>query len=278
MVDVISPGEYEKTDRSGYSLEIFHFSTPAVLPRTPALFVLPPDNNSLVQLEAPMSRPMVSSWREPHPLTRYVNFALFRPSYARSLKPKTAGESIIESPSGPLAFAAEDQGVRHLVLGFDPFPYLGRDNLPVSIFTVNFLNWFFDGAAAKEPASGKPLSLGITRQGDWLITPKGEKISLKPGANNFAQTFHQGIYQLNRAGEKESFAINLQDPGESDLRERSPIEIRGEEASPASPSLLFSFWPYLLLASLLLLLIEWFINPRGDRLTSRSRLGISSHL
>ncbi|HYY24789.1 MAG TPA: VWA domain-containing protein [Candidatus Udaeobacter sp.] len=278
MVDVISAGEYERTDRSGYGLEIFHFSTPAVLPRTPALFILPPDNNSLVQLESPMSRPMVSSWREPHPLTRYVNFALFRPSYARSLKPKAAGESIIESPNGPLAFAAENQGVRHLVLGFDPFPYLGRENLPVSIFTMNFLDWFFDSAAGKELATGKPLSLGVTRPGDWLITPQGEKISLKPGSNNFSQAFYQGIYQLNRAGERESFAINLQDPGESDLREPSPIEIRGEETSSASPSLLFSFWPYLLLASLLLMLIEWFVNPRRDRLASRSRLGVPSHL
>jgi hypothetical protein len=28
---------------------------------------------------------------------------------------------------------------------------------------------------------------------------------------------------------------------------------------------LFSFWPYLVLASLLLLLAEWFINPRWAR-------------
>src|SRR5207249_1428688 len=82
-VDVISPADYERTDRSGYNLEIFHFSTPAVLPRNPALFVLPPDN-SLVELARPISRPVVSSRREPHPLTRYINFTLLRPAYVRS--------------------------------------------------------------------------------------------------------------------------------------------------------------------------------------------------
>jgi hypothetical protein len=275
-VEVISPGAYEKTDRSGYGLEIFHFSAPAVMPRNPALFILPPDNNGLVELEPAVSRPVVSGWREPHPLTRYVNFALFRPSYARPLKAKAAGESILESPNGSLAFAVEDQGARHLVLGFDPLPYLGRDNLPVSIFTLNFLDWFLARDAAKEPATGEPLPLDTTRQGDWLTNPKGEKVSLKAGSNTFSQTFHQGIYQLNRAGEKELLAINLNDPGESDLREPSAMELRSEEATSASPSLLFSFWPYLLLTSLLLLLIEWFINPRMGRVGASSRLRVPS--
>lgn len=270
-VDLISPREYEKTDRLRYGLEIFHFSTVAALPRNPSLFVLPPDNNPLVDLGRPISRPGVSSWREPHPLTRYVNFTLLRPSYARILKPNAAGHPIIESPDGPLAFAVESQGVRHLALGFDPFPYLGRENLPVSIFTLNVLDWFLGSAGDKENATGQPLSLGTIRTGDQLITPKGDKVSLNPGSSNFPETFSQGIYQLNRAGERELIAVNLDNPGESDLRDPTPIEIHGEDTGRTSSSLLFSFWPYLLLASLLLLLIEWFINPRSGGWTFRPR-------
>jgi hypothetical protein len=265
-VDVISAADYEKTDRSRYNLEIFHFSAPAVLPRNPALFILPPDNNPLVELVRPISRPVVSSWREAHPLTRYINFALLRPSYARPLKPRVPGESILESSEGSLAFAAETQGIHHLVLGFDPLPYLGRENLPVSIFTLNLLDWFFENATAKGMATGEPLALGMTQPGDWLTTPKGEKVLLKPGASNFARTFIQGIYELNHSGEKELFAINFQDAGESDLREPSPIDLRGESGRVGdSSSVFFSFWPHLLFASLLLLLLEWFINPRMAR-------------
>ena len=265
-VDVISAADYEKTDRSRYNLEIFHFSAPAVLPRNPALFILPPDNNPLVELTRPISRPVVSSWREAHPLTRYINFALLRPSYARPLKPRVPGESILESSEGSLAFAAETQGIHHLVLGFDPLPYLGRENLPVSIFTLNLLDWFFENATAKGMATGEPLALGITQPGDWLATPKGEKVLLKPGSSNFARTFIQGIYELNHSGEKELFAINFQDAGESDLREPAPIDLRGESGrAGGSSSVLFSFWPHLLFASLLLLLLEWFINPRMAR-------------
>ncbi|HEU4345386.1 MAG TPA: VWA domain-containing protein [Candidatus Binatia bacterium] len=275
-VDLIAPADYEKTDRSGYGLEVFHFSTLAVLPRNPALFVLPPDNNALVDLQKPVARPVVSSWREPHELTRYVNFALFRPNYARPLKANSAGESIIESPDGALAFAVERQGSRYLVLGFDPFPYLGRDNLPVSIFTLNFLDWFVESSRAKAIATGEPLGAGNAQRGDLLITPKGDKIALKPGGGDFAATFYQGIYELPRGGQREWVPVNFDDINESDLREPATIELRGQAPGTSSPSILFAFWPYLLLASLLLLFLEWFINPRvaSSRLPKQSKQSV----
>lgn len=270
-LDLISPADYEKAERSGYGLEIFHFATPASLPQTPALFVLPPDANDWVDLGRPIARTVVSGWRDPHPLTRYVNFSLFRPIYARPLKPQASGDVIIESPQGPLVFAIERRGARHLVLGFDPFPYLGRGNLPMSIFTLNFLDWFFESGSRRGTASGEPLALGVAGQGGLLTTPRGEKISLEPGANNYAGTFRQGIYQLRRSGENQIFAVNLQDANESDLRAPAPIAMKSATLSGGGAAALFSYWPYLLLAALLLLIIEWFVFPRMALLRARVR-------
>jgi len=56
--------------------------------------------------------------------------------------------------------------------------------------------------------------------------------------------------------------VNLDDSNESDLRNPSTIEIRTDSNSPGAGSTLFSFWPYLVLASLVLLMIEWFIPGR----------------
>lgn len=268
-VDVIAPQDYEKSERTGYGLEIFHFSAPAALPQNPALFILPPENNALAKLGPPMSNPGVSSWREAHTLTRYINFSLFRPTYARPLKPQTAGDVLIESPNGVIAFAAEQQGARYLALGFDPLPYLGRDNLPMSIFTLNFLDWFFESGGSRGQATGEPIRLGSVQTGDILTTPVGDKVSLKPQLGNFSATFYQGIYQRQRGGRSETYARNLQDAGESDLRNPTTIEIQSGAPTPSSGSVLFSFWPYLLLASLLLLLLEWFINPRMASLRFR---------
>jgi Ca-activated chloride channel family protein len=269
-LDIIVPSAYGETDTSAYGLEIFHFATPAALPRNPTLFILPPQNNSLVDLAAPVANITVSNWREPHTLTRYVNFSLFRPAYARPLKPQSAGESIIESADGPLAFAVEHRGLRYLTLGFDPLPYLGRENLPMSIFTLNFLDWFFD-ASIKSQATGEPLALGRIEPGDLIVSPKGETISLTAGYDYFAATFYQGIYERRRGGVKELSARNFQDQNESDLRAPTPIDLSGGTVQDGSTSVLFSFWPYLLTASILLLVLEWFASPRMTKLALRRR-------
>jgi Ca-activated chloride channel homolog len=270
-LDLVAPQEYDNTDRTGYGLEIFHYSTPAQPPANPALFLLPPDNNPLAELAKPVSRPIVSSWREPHPLTRYVNFAIFRPAFARPLKPRLSGEAIIESPAGPLAFATERRGVRYLVLGFELFPYLGRENLPVSVFTLNLLDWFFHGSGAERRATGGPLVFSAAQRGNVLLTPRGDKIILNPGASSFPATHFQGLYQVQRGGHREFFAVNLDNKNESDLRQPTPIAIREASSAADNVSALFSLWPYLLLISLVLLLIEWFVNPRPIRNPFRLR-------
>lgn len=261
-VDVIAPADYQKTDRSSYNLEIFQFAAPESLPDNPALFILPPGKNFLTEPGAPVGNPQISNWRESSTLTRYINFSLLRPSYARPLKPQTAGEVIIESAAGPLAFSLERNGLRYLVLGFDPLPYLGRENLPMSIFTLNFLDWFSESGALKSQATGEPIALGTVRTGDQIVTPAGAKTALKTGADYFFETYGQGIYRRQRGSESDLYARNLADAAESDLRAPSPIDLQDSTESQAGGSTLFSFWPYLLLGSLLLFLLEWFINPR----------------
>ena len=264
ILNIVSPADYQNAERTGYDLEIFHFATTAQLPQTPALFVLPPDNN-LVALGKPLNKPAVSNWREPHPLTQYVNFSLLRPTYARPLRPQAAGETVVESSEGPLVFAAERQGIRYLILGFDPFPYLGRQNLPMSILTLNILDWFFQNTGARSRGTGEALAFSAAGQGDLIVTPKGNKSKLKSAATSFAETFYQGVYQLNRGRDKELFAVNLQDVNESDLHRPAPITLHDTGGVNARTSAFFAFWPYLLLVALLLLLVEWFIHPRALR-------------
>lgn len=267
-LDLIAPQEYDKIDRRGYSLEIFHYATPPVLPENPALFIMPPENNPLVDLEKPVSRPTVSSWSEPHPLTRYVNFALFRPGFSRPLRPRVTGETIIESPAGPLVFATESRGLRQLALGFDIFPYLGRQNLPVSVFTLNLLDWFFHDSGVEGRSTGTPLTLSYKQPGNFLLTPRGEKITLSPGANVFDATYWQGLYQVDGSSKRKLFTVNFTSTTESDLRQPTPIELRGVSNEGSGVSALFSLWPFLLLTSFFLLYIEWFVRPRPLRARS----------
>jgi hypothetical protein len=180
---------------------------------------------------------------------------------------------IIEATGGALAFAVEQQGIRYLTLGFDPLPYLGRDNLPMSIFTLNLLDWFLESGAGNDQGTGEPIPLSSVEAGDSIITPSGAKVALQDGAGYFSGTFQQGIYRRTRGAAIQLFARNLDDLGESDLRRSAPIELRGQtDGSTGSPSVLFSFWPYLLLAALLLFMVEWFVFPRS----APPRLGVRS--
>ncbi|HEY6997868.1 MAG TPA: hypothetical protein VH851_08070, partial [Candidatus Binatia bacterium] len=270
-VDVVSPADYGKAVRSDYGLEVFHFAAPATLPDNPSLFILPPERNSMVESGAPVGTVQISSWREPHELTRYINFSLFRPTYARPLKPKTAGDIIIDSPSGPLAFALEHRGARYLFLGFDPLPYLGRENLPMSIFTLNLLDWFLDSAGTKAQGTAEPIAFGTVEAGDTLVTPKGENIALNGRATVFQDTYEQGLYEWRQGRETRWFARNLADEQESDLWAPSRIDLHDVAKAPGTSSAIFTLWPYLLIASLLLFFLEWFISPRMRRLMVRRR-------
>jgi hypothetical protein len=275
-LDIIAPADYEKTDRSGYGLEIFHFASPAVLPRNPALFVLPPNQSELVDLREPAANPPLSGWREGHPLTRYVNFSLLRPSYTRALIPQVPGESLVRSAAGTLLFATMKHGVRYLVLGFDPFPYLGQDNLPMSILTVNIVDWFFSFSGSSDRATGEPITASAPQPGDRIITPAGAALSVRSGAAVLPATLYQGVYQLVRGTEKSLIAANLRDINESDLRDPAPIEFRGERDARQDKSVLLPSWSYFLLAALLLLLFEWFVNPRMAGFRRRVRASSSS--
>ncbi|HEX2228050.1 MAG TPA: VWA domain-containing protein, partial [Candidatus Binatia bacterium] len=264
-LDIVAPDDYEKTDRSRYGLEIFHFAAPTVLPRNPTLFILPPEQNDLVEFVSAAANPAVSGWRDGHRITRYVNFSLFRPRYARAFKPREPGDSVIRSAQGPLVYAITKQGVSYLVLGFDPLPYLGQENLPMSIFTLNVLDWFFAFSGERGSATGELISFRGAQPGDRIITPAGEQFPLQRGTNAFAGTAHQGIYQVLRGNEKHLLAVNLRDVDESDLRQATPIVFKAESDPRTGTSVLLPFWPYFLLAALLLLLLEWFIKPPMTR-------------
>ena len=270
-VDVVSPADYGKAFRNDYGLEIFHFAAPATLPDNPSLFILPPEANSVVEPGAPVGTVQVSSWREPHELTRYINFSLFRPAYARPLKPKTAGDIIIDSANGPLAFAVEHRAARYLFLGFDPLPYLGRENLPMSIFTLNFLDWFLDSAGTKAQGTAEPIAFGAVDSGDTLLTPAGKTIALNGRATVFQDTYEQGLYEWRHGRETRWFARNLTEEQESDLRAPRRIDLRDAVKTPGTSSAMLTFWPYLLIASLLLFFFEWFVSPRMKHLLVRRR-------
>src|SRR4029077_2901730 len=115
---------------------------------------------------------------------------------------------------------------------------------------------------AEGRVTGQSLTFAAVQQGDFLLTPRGDKVPLESGFTGFAATFFQGIYQIQRGAYRDLYAVNLDNKNESDLREPTPIELRDVSSTGEKFSALFALWPYLLLLILLLLFIEWFARAR----------------
>ena len=250
---IIAPEAYRKGNFAPHAVEIFQYSAPAALPDASALFILPPPQNPLVRVADGAASPIVTGWRDGHPLTRYINFSLFRPSYARPLKLGPSGQAVIDGVDGALAVALEQDNRRYVALGFDPLPFLGQRNLPMSIFTLNLLQWL---SSAQTPAltTGMPLNINL-RPGDSLFRTNGDKVEQQTAA------LFQGIYQFD-AGATRYLAVNFDNAAESDLRSSTPIRISEAPGADGDRPLAALLSPYLLAIALALLLLEWFINPR----------------
>jgi hypothetical protein len=269
---IISPEDYGKFRQDNHRLEIFHYSMPGTLPSRHALFILPPSDNALAQLGAPLQHPAISGWREPHPLTDYVNFSLLRPSYGRPLAARMAGETVLESPAGALALTIEQRGFRYIVLGFDPLPYLGKENLPMSVFTLNLFKWFYGGLGAGERFTGQPIEFPPVPEAGSVVAPDGTKIALKNNASDFATTFFQGIYRVIRSGETDWVAINFDSAAESDLLHPAPVRLPEETKTAGGKPGFLRLWTLLLFGAIALLMLERFLNPplRPNAASSRA--------
>jgi hypothetical protein len=256
-LQIVAPEAYHKGNFAPHALEIFQYSAPAALPDAPALFILPPAQNPLVHVAEKSASPLVTGWREPHPLTRYINFSLFHPAYARPLKPGFTGQPVIDGADGALAAAFEQDNRRYIALGFDPLPFLGRRNLPMSIFLLNVLQWL---AASHSPAiaTGAPLT-GVLRPGAGLLGPNGEKLERQT-----ANALYQGVYRITD-GAARYIAVNFDNAAESDLRQATPIRLGDTAEASGERSFAAPLWPYFLAAALALLLVEWMINPQPAR-------------
>jgi len=252
-VALMRPEEYTPDRAARFPLVLFHLTAPETLPATNAAFILPPEGNALFPLGQGTSRPRVTQWTAAHPLTAYVTFSLLTPAYAQALLPVSWCKSVINGTGGSLVLAGEREGHRYAVLGFDLFPYLGKQNLPASILTLNLLGWLADRTGQlADTRTGTALQVGSPMT--TVRQPDGQLASVENGAVRLTK---QGVYTLSENGIERRVAVNLIDAEESHLGR--PLHI--PEIAPAVPvapeKTGHPLWPWLLSGALLLLLVDW---------------------
>ena len=205
------------------------------------------------------------------------------------LKPPSGATVLVDSDLGAMMAIAPRDSFEDVVLGFTIIEeqagaegktkkYYGTNWPTRQSFPVFIRNLFEyngggrTGSGGENVRPGMPVALESPGGQTVLsiVSPTGGKTELKSGKLgklSFTETGELGIYHVQSGGKTiDQFAVNLFDPGESDIRPNSSpsikvgdVEVKGEGVWQAARK---EIWKTVVLIGLAVLLVEWYIYNR----------------
>ncbi|MHB8383147.1 MAG: BatA domain-containing protein [Candidatus Binataceae bacterium] len=266
-VKVVAPDNFAPDDLAKADVAIFEYSTPKQIPPVNTLMVMPPPDPAFGFAVAPAANIQIARWHNTDALTDSVNFRMLNLRDGEFFGQHPWMTAIVSGQNGGLILRGVRDGHRFVATGLNPFPYLGRKNLPMSVLTLNLLSYLAGlGANAGSYRTGQPwlVPAGVTS----VALPSGRKKKAAPGTL-FTDVDTQGIYELSGAGVGPiPRAVNLDDPAVSDLESVTPLRVEIASAAPSSSESFLeksSLSPWLLLAIIALGALEAIIVYRRRR-------------
>jgi hypothetical protein len=247
-----------------------------------------PDSLGAVLVPSGESGPStIVSWQRDHPAFRSLN--LDNLDIFKSLKAEiptgSTAQVLGESTSGPVFFELITADARALVATFDPT----SSDWPFDVSFIVFLSYSTDylgtgggWAVARSSQPGLTLSDRLPDKSSAVecTGPGGITVGagLAPdGSASFGPFPKVGIYTASWTGpgaagdvtangtSKRRLAVNLLDPMESDIRAAQEIKLASTDAAARKGETGGSvriLWPWMLLAALAVVMLEWFIYNR----------------
>ena len=263
-----SPDAFTPADLNNIDLAIFEYAAPKELPTVNSMLVMPPTGDPVFGFSTASVAPIqITQWNPIDPLTDAVNFRLLNIRQGEVFDTHPWMESTVDGAGGALLLRGERQGHRFIATGFNPFPYLGKRNLPMSILTLNALGYLAGvGANSGGYRTGEPwlVPAGVHD----VVLPSGKNVAAKPGTL-FTAVGAQGVYTLLGPGTAQTLrAVNLADLTTSDFENVPPLKIESANAA-STPETLNEKSPltaYIIAAILALLVLEAMLLYRRRRM------------
>lgn len=253
----VPPGSYTPSELAAEDVVIFEYSVPKELPAVNALLIMPPPGDPVFDFKLrTATRLELTGWPPIDPLTDGINFHLLNLRSGEYFGVHSWMRPVIGGSGGALMLTGNRQGHRYIATGFNPLPYLGRANLPMSILTLNMLSYLAGfGAQGAALRTGEPwmVPAGVRE----IVLPSGRKEKVRSG-EPFSSATTQGIYTLVAAdGAPTVRAVNLNDLATSDLENAPPFRIEAGPETAGEPAVIrTSLTPYLLAAIIFLVMLE----------------------
>lgn len=262
-----SPDSYSPDELGNYDLAIFEYATPTELPAVNTMLVMPPPGDPVFGLTVtPTAKVEIAGWHTTDTLTDSVNFRLLSLRGGEYFGTHPWMSQVVGGDGGALLLKGERGAHRFVATGFNPFPYLGRRNLPMSILTLNAISYLAGlGSTSSGYRTGEPwlVPAGVDR----VILPSGKKKTAHPGTL-FTDVSEQGVYELVGPGDAQTpRAVNLADLTESDLSSSPLLKVESANSGSASPVMeKSSLSDYILFAIIALTALEALIVYRRRRI------------
>ena len=223
----------------------------------------------------PVAHPLFEGQAD-DPLVRELDFSALRIDSARSIEADANTDALrrlMWSADTTLALRYARDDLRLVYLGFD----VTQSNFPLQaafpLFVERSADWLRGAGRRFSPTqipAGDSWSIRVPLSQRELIlrTPDGEGIvyEVEGGELLFDRTSVAGIYRYSRQDPfgdvHRYFAVTLTDERESDIAPRAAVttQVTGETTEQALATSTLPLWPWLAMAALLLLALEWWLG------------------
>ncbi len=274
----VKPGGFVSSE--GYDIVVFDSFAPERLTAGAYLLVNTGAPGGPVDILGRVPRPSVVD-TQPHPVTKYVNFASIGITGAKLAEAKPWGKVLVEAASTPLVVAGERGDIKCVYIGFPLKPppdgtspgtnFILLPGFP--IFMSNVVEWLARGGTGTEniqTRAGSVAQLQAAETGTELevVKPSGKTVSVvAPEGEStvpFDDTDEVGVYKAGTGEDQQVFVVNLLSRAESNTAPRENISFgsRSLEARSGGGTSNREIWRLLALLGLVALMVEWYIYHR----------------
>lgn len=219
LFEKITPERFAQespTKAAGY---IFHKVVPPQLPQGNSLLIMPP-TSAILEVRDMAGPAVVSSWTENHPLTRYVRFQDLTLQFLSVIEVPYWAQAFITTTKGVAGIVGTLGEARAVALGFEVFPFQGKQDPLMSIFTLNLFSWLFAEEQAVSYLSVDHVRerVGVNSEVSYL-SAEGQTAS----GDSKIEEFRPGFIRVSEQSGVKHHAVNFFSGEESRVGEQSSL-------------------------------------------------------
>lgn len=277
-----SADETELTDgrRSAFDVVVFNQHSTARLPHGNYMFFGGIPQIDGVSTEGVVDDEVIFNWDETHPILRHVAVESLDVFAWQRLKLPPEAVSIIDGASSPvLAYLARGAS-QYLIAAFGLIVKDDQGNYRYNTYWVHnadFIVFMYNAiqylasnvttSGTKAARPGEPVTIPVPADIDEVTIrrPDGSTDEVAAPSRQtvqYARTRTVGVYEVSPAVPgREDFAVNLFNPTESRIEPAPTLTLGGGRVTTEAASIQVNepAWPYVLIALLVVLVLEWIV-------------------